>query len=59
MKIIVIPLYFIIRIKIEFLAYFYSIKYEIKLESDNELHHSRVLFINSSKRLNYYNVPMT
>jgi hypothetical protein len=40
--------------KNEFLTHFYSKNYEMKLESGNEPHLSRVLYIGPSKRLNDY-----
>jgi hypothetical protein len=41
----------------EFLAHFYSKKYEIKLESGKEPRPSKVLYIGSSKKLNDYYAP--
>jgi hypothetical protein len=45
----------IIEIKIKFLLHFYSRKYEMKLESSNGPHPSKVLFIRPSKIINDYN----
>jgi hypothetical protein len=42
----------------EFLAHFYSRKYEMILESGKEPHPPRVLFIGPRKRLNDYYAPM-
>jgi hypothetical protein len=44
-------------LKIEFLPHFYFKKYKIKLRSGKELHPSMVIYISSSKRLNYYYAP--
>jgi hypothetical protein len=40
------------------MSYFYSKKYEIKLESEKDPYPSRVIYIGLSKRLNDYYVPM-
>jgi hypothetical protein len=47
----------IIGMKIEFLAHFYSKKYELKLGSGKELHPYRVIYIGPCKRLNDYYAP--
>jgi hypothetical protein len=46
------------KLKIEFLAHFYSRNAKIKLGSGKEPHPSRVLYIGPNKRLNDYYAPI-